>query len=81
MGLMAEAQLRPFCKECGLLTSYTDVRFARREFGPSWPFEAGEGDVPELESFPLAPVTACACRIGKAVEDRPYPCERFSPGC
>lgn len=73
--------MRPFCKECGLLTEYTDPRAARAEFGPSWPFEAGEGDVPGLESFPLAPATVCACRIGKPIEDRPYPCERFSPGC
>lgn len=78
---MGEAAKRLYCKECGLLTQYTDPRATRAAFGPSWPFEAGPDEVPPLESFPLAGVQAGSCRIGKPVEERSYPCERFSPGC
>jgi hypothetical protein len=75
------AVLRVYCRECGLMTEYTDPRGERAEYGPSWPFEVGEADMPGLASMPLEPVVACGCRIGKIVEERELPCERFSPGC
>jgi hypothetical protein len=78
---MAEVALVVHCKECGLVTEYRDSGRMREEFGPSWPFEVGEGDAPPLASFPITPVRACACRIGKPVEARDIPCEWFSPGC
>ena len=76
---MREVKARPWCRTCGLLTEYADTRDVRKEYGPSWPFDAEADAAPGLLSLPLAAVAVCACRAGYSVEGGEAPCTLFAP--
>jgi hypothetical protein len=76
---MLPAKTKVWCLQCGWATVYGDPAAGRREFGPSWPFDAGAGDAPGLLSQPLAPPVACSCHLGRSTGPRSAPCPDFTP--